>query len=120
MIDITERVNPHLRPFFMDWENYKLHLEVTQVLESPIRGFWVYKLSGFATLIDETQDNENIPPIEDILLSDSLNGKAIDAIDNNLYQVIFKLLGCNERALCGNTTSGNHNIDDEVSIDNFV
>ena len=120
MIDITERVRPHLKPFFIDWEEYKLHLQVTKVFESPIRGFFVYELSGFATLMDEYENNKLIPPIEDILLSDTQNGRATDVIDDKLKQVIFNLLGCLEMSICSNIVSDNHYISNEVPIDNIV
>ena len=120
MKDITEIIHPrHLEPFFLDWEEYKLHLRITTVLEFPNNNFFAYKLSGFATLIDENHNNDNIPPIEDILLSDSHNGKVIDEIDYKLKRKIFKLYGCQEMSLCNEIISGNHNIDNETLIDNI-
>ena len=119
MIDITEKVNPHLKPFFMDWEDYKLHLEVTKVYENQSNNSFKYHLSGFVTLLDTNQNNErNIPQINDLLFSDTRSKRAIDIINDLLYDKLFKLLGCQNECRCiDEVLIKNHNIDNEVSIE---
>ena len=122
--DISQRIiNHNFPPFYLDWEEYRIHYKITQspeqgvLYEHKMAGFYFYKISGFITKNNDLTGEllQNFVMMDD---SDG-PGKIIHIIDHELYDGIFKLFGAQNYSFCTECLTEEHNIENEILPNQF-